>query len=153
MGVNRGRAALDGVQQTPGHKHRAERPPDPACGGHAEGMRYRVDFAPLLSLRRRADLVFTSVKLAVFIDGCFWHSCHVHGTLPKTNATYWLSKLEANEVRDRDTDERLCQAGWTVRRFWEHEPAPDVAALVIAEYRGLVALQSDNASTSRTGND
>ena len=116
-------------------------------------MRYRVDFAPLLSLRRRADLVFTSVKLAVFIDGCFWHSCHVHGTLPKTNATYWLSKLEANEVRDRDTDERLCQAGWTVRRFWEHEPAPDVAALVIAEYRGLVALQSDNASTSRTGND
>ena len=108
---------------------------------HSEGMRYRVDFAPLAGLRRRADVVFTRVKLAVFIDGCFWHSCPIHGTLPVTNAEYWVPKILGNAARDRDTNGRLRRAGWIVRRFWEHEAATDVAAKIVTEYRNLVAEQ------------
>ena len=108
---------------------------------HSEGMSYRVDFAPLAGLRRRADVVFTRVKLAVFIDGCFWHSCPIHGTLPVTNAEYWVPKILGNAARDRDTNGRLRRAGWIVRRFWEHEAATDVAAKIVTEYRNLVAEQ------------
>lgn len=90
------------------------------------GLRYRVDFAPIPG-RRRADLVFTRAKVAVYLDGCFWHSCPNHATIPKANREWWVEKLEANVRRDRDTDQRLAEAGWTVVRVWEHE-APDVAA-------------------------
>ena len=74
---------------------------------HAAGLRYRVAVRPVQSVRRTADLVFTRRHLAVFIDGCFWHSCPEHGTTPKTNADYWREKLERNAFRDRDTDLRL----------------------------------------------
>lgn len=74
---------------------------------HAEGLRYRIDLAPVPGLRRRADIVFTRAKLAVFLDGCFWHACPIHGTQPNTNVHYWNSKLQANVARDRDTDARL----------------------------------------------
>jgi DNA mismatch endonuclease (patch repair protein) len=94
---------------------------------HARGLRYRVDFAPLPGLRRRADVVFTRARVAVFIDGCFWHGCPIHGTAPKRNADYWGPKLAANVARDQDTDRRLADAGWRVLRFWEHE-APRAAA-------------------------
>lgn len=91
---------------------------------HAAGLRYRVDFAPLGG-RRRADIVFTRRRIAVFIDGCFWHGCPAHATLPKRNSGYWLPKLRRNIERDRETDEVLRLAGWCVLRFWEHE-APEV---------------------------
>ncbi|MFF2634392.1 very short patch repair endonuclease [Microbacterium sp. NPDC058021] len=94
---------------------------------HARGLRYRVDFAPLPGLRRRADVVFTRARVAVFIDGCFWHGCPIHGTAPKRNADYWGPKLAANVARDQDTDRRLADAGWRVLRFWEHE-APSAVA-------------------------
>lgn len=94
---------------------------------HSRGLRYRVDFAPVRSIRRRADVAFTRTRIAVFIDGCFWHSCPEHGTSPKKNSDYWGPKLAANVVRDRDTDRRLIGAGWKVLRFWEHEEAADVA--------------------------
>ncbi|TFV81478.1 very short patch repair endonuclease [Microbacterium sp. dk485] len=94
---------------------------------HSRGLRYRVDFAPIPGLRRRADIVFTRARIAVFIDGCFWHGCPIHASAPKRNADYWGPKLAANIDRDRDTDRRLETAGWRVMRFWEHE-APGAAA-------------------------
>lgn len=96
---------------------------------HAMGLRYRVDYAPLGG-RRRADIVFTRRRVAVFIDGCFWHGCPQHATLPRTNSDYWLPKLGRNIERDRETDALLRDAGWMVLRYWEHEPPADVAQAV-----------------------
>jgi DNA mismatch endonuclease (patch repair protein) len=91
------------------------------------GLRYRVDVTPLAGLRRRADLVFPRRRIAVFVDGCFWHSCPTHLVLPKANAEWWRSKLARTAQRDRETDAALQAAGWQVLRIWEHEP-PDLAA-------------------------
>jgi DNA mismatch endonuclease (patch repair protein) len=94
---------------------------------HANGLRFRVDRPVLADRRRRVDIVFGPARVAVFVDGCFWHGCPEHETQPKSNASFWREKLEANRQRDRDTDERLCNAGWAVVRVWEHEDA-DAAA-------------------------
>lgn len=91
------------------------------------GLRYRVDAPPIVGMRRRADLLFLRARVAVFVDGCFWHSCPEHGTAPRANAIWWRDKLKANARRDRDTDQRLAEAGWTSIRVWEHE-APAAAA-------------------------
>ncbi|OZE81293.1 very short patch repair endonuclease [Rhodococcus sp. 15-649-2-2] len=88
---------------------------------HRRGLRYFVDRAPLKGMRRRADLVFPKRKVAVYVDGCFWHSCPVHATKPRNNAQWWADKLAANVARDRDTDEKLLAEGWRVVRIWEHE--------------------------------
>lgn len=88
---------------------------------HARGWRYRVDLRPEPSIRRKADIVFTKGRVAVFIDGCFWHRCTEHGSAPKANAEWWQEKLTGNAARDLDTDDRLTTAGWTVVRVWEHE--------------------------------
>lgn len=88
---------------------------------HARGWRFRVDLAVLPGLRRRADIVFTKRRVVVFVDGCFWHACPLHGTKPKANAEFWAEKLAANRRRDADTDDRLRNAGWLVLRVWEHE--------------------------------
>ncbi|MGJ4844846.1 very short patch repair endonuclease [Leifsonia sp. Le1] len=101
---------------------------------HADGLRYRVDYAPIGG-RRRADIVFTRQKIAVFIDGCFWHGCPAHATRPKTNVDFWAPKLDRNIERDRETTMLLQQAGWTVLRFWEHEVSSDVARAVIEAAR------------------
>ena len=101
---------------------------------HAAGLRYRVDFAPLGG-RRRADIVFTRKRIAVFIDGCYWHGCPQHATFPKRNSDYWLPKLQRNIERDRDTDRLLREAGWIVLRFWEHEGPDDVARRIVAAVR------------------
>jgi DNA mismatch endonuclease (patch repair protein) len=98
---------------------------------HAAGYRYRVDFAPGPDRRRRADIVFTRLRIAVFVDGCFWHSCPIHGTVPKTNADYWVPKLERNRLRDVETNRALEASGWTVIRIWEHESIADASARVI----------------------
>lgn len=95
------------------------------------GLRYRVDVAPVAG-RRRADLVFSRAKVAVYVDGCFWHRCPLHATTPKANRDWWAAKLEANVARDRDSDVRLDGAGWAVVRVWEHEQ-PEAAATRIAE--------------------
>jgi DNA mismatch endonuclease (patch repair protein) len=86
---------------------------------HRLGLRFRVDW-PLPGTRRRADLAFVTARVAVFVDGCFWHGCPVHATWPKANAAWWRAKLAGNVARDRDTDARLRRAGWRVLRFWEH---------------------------------
>ncbi len=87
------------------------------------GFRYRVSVRPLKPFRRTADLVFRPAKVAVFVDGCFWHSCPLHGTVPATNSEYWVPKLARNTERDRGTDQALADAGWLSIRFWEHEDA------------------------------
>lgn len=91
------------------------------------GRRYRVDVRVVPGSRRRADIVFTRLRVAVFVDGCFWHSCPVHATAPKANAEWWSDKLRRNVERDRDTDRLLAEHGWVVVRIWEHED-PIVAA-------------------------
>jgi DNA mismatch endonuclease (patch repair protein) len=94
---------------------------------HALGLRYRVHRQPLPGFRRTADIVFTRTRVAVFVDGCFWHGCPEHATAPKTNADWWATKLARNVERDHETDAQLADAGWCVVRVWEHED-PEVAA-------------------------
>lgn len=94
---------------------------------HRRGLRYRLHRRPIRALRREVDIVFVRARVAVFVDGCFWHGCPTHATWPKTNADFWRTKIEGNRVRDRDTDARLADAGWTVVRVWEHEDAPTSA--------------------------
>lgn len=105
---------------------------------HRAGLRFRVDYT-LTGLRRRADLAFPTERVAVFVDGCFWHGCPEHGTAPKANAAWWRDKIAANVARDRDTVTRLGEAGWLVVRVWEHEAisdsVPRVAAAVEARRR------------------
>lgn len=97
---------------------------------HRRGLRYRVDRSPLPGMRRRADLVFASARVAVFVDGCFWHGCEVHKPLPKTNTGWWTEKLSNNRRRDRDTDRQLQDAGWLSIRVWEHDGVDDAAECV-----------------------
>lgn len=112
---------------------------------HAAGLRYWVDRAPLPGVRRRADLVFARAKVAVFIDGCFWHSCPEHGMIPGKNTEWWREKFEANRRRDADTDERLLEAGWLPARFWEHEDPTAVAGTIAATVsRRLAELTGDS---------
>lgn len=94
---------------------------------HALGLRYRVSAKPLAGLRRTADMVFPTAKVAVFLDGCFWHGCPQHHTVASANAKFWADKVEGNRTRDRDTDERLAQAGWVSVRVWEHEDPVEAA--------------------------
>lgn len=100
---------------------------------HAAGYRYRVNERVPGMSRRTMDIAFTRARVAVLIDGCFWHGCPTHATQPKANAEWWRKKLERNMARDLETTAHLTEAGWTVLRFWEHEPPAAVAEQVAAE--------------------
>lgn len=92
------------------------------------GRRYRIDYPlPLVGVRRRADIAFPSYRLAVLVDGCYWHVCPEHGTDPRTNAPYWSAKLRRNVERDRETDQLAHDTGWRLLRVWEHEHPVDAA--------------------------
>lgn len=95
------------------------------------GLRYRLHRLVVPSVRRRPDVVFGADRVAVFVDGCFWHGCPKHGTTAKRNREFWIEKILSNKLRDADTNMRLRRAGWTVVRVWEHEQ-PARAALRIA---------------------
>jgi DNA mismatch endonuclease (patch repair protein) len=98
---------------------------------HAMGLRYRVHYKPIPTLNRRADIVFTRQRVAVFIDGCFWHGCPEHGAVHfGVHQDYWSEKITRNMARDADTDERLNAQGWSVIRFWQHTPAVRAAETI-----------------------
>jgi DNA mismatch endonuclease (patch repair protein) len=88
---------------------------------HRRGFRFRVDRGVLPDVKRRVDIVFPRERLAVFVDGCYWHGCPAHRTQAKANASFWREKIESNIARDRDTDARLRDRGWEVIRVWEHD--------------------------------
>ena len=94
---------------------------------HRRGIRFRVAARPLPELRRTADLVLRKTRIAVFVDGCYWHGCPEHHTQPATNSEYWADKIAGNISRDAETTDHLQRAGWTVLRFWEHENPEAVA--------------------------
>jgi DNA mismatch endonuclease, patch repair protein len=107
---------------------------------HARGLRYRVHRRPIAGLNRKADVVFTRAKVAVFSDGCFWHGCEEHGRRRhEVNGWYWPDKIARNVARDRDTDQRLTDAGWVVVRVWEHDDPEQAADSVAAIVRQRAA--------------
>jgi DNA mismatch endonuclease (patch repair protein) len=99
---------------------------------HRRGLRFRVNDARLPG---RPDLAFSRARVAVFVDGCFWHRCPEHGTLPRNNRDWWLAKLDRNVARDRCKDVALGALGWTVLHVWEHEPAAAAADRIEAAWR------------------
>lgn len=107
---------------------------------HAMGLRYSVDAKPLEDLPRRADVVFRRARVAVFVDGCFWHGCPDHGTWPKANEQFWRAKILANRARDSDTSARLEARGWLVIRVWEHDDPTEVVRCIAKQVR--IRLQS-----------
>jgi len=111
---------------------------------HRAGHRFRVDLPIRVPGRRpvRPDVVFTRAKVAVFVDGCFWHGCSEHGRSPRTNSTYWTAKIELNQNRDQIQTEVLARLGWVVVRIWEHEDPDAAAADIIAALRRQAARDS-----------
>ncbi len=106
---------------------------------HRRGLRFRVDRRPFAQTLRRADVVFAPARVAVFVDGCFWHSCPDHGSLPKANRAWWEHKLASIRARDADVADEFAEQGWHVVRVWEHEDpeaAADRIAALVQQRRG-----------------
>lgn len=99
---------------------------------HRLGLRFRVSAQPVKHIKRSADLVFASARVAVFVDGCFWHGCPEHYVPSMSNREYWTEKISKNQARDEDTVRRLLDEGWLPIRVWAHED-PQQAAQGIAE--------------------
>jgi DNA mismatch endonuclease (patch repair protein) len=114
---------------------------------HRMGYRFRVD-VPINGSRRKSDIVFAADRVVVYVDGCFWHDCPEHGTVPKQNREWWIDKLAANRTRDADTSEKLVADGWTVLRFWEHED-PQASAAIVGD--AILATRRLARSTVRSG--
>ncbi|MFD0469815.1 very short patch repair endonuclease [Nonomuraea thailandensis] len=102
---------------------------------HRAGLRFRVHRRPVPGLRREADVVFGPARVAVFVDGCYWHGCPEHATWPKTNADFWREKINRNRERDRDTDQKLIDVGWLPIRVWEHEDPAEAAKSIVVVVR------------------
>jgi DNA mismatch endonuclease (patch repair protein) len=128
-------ASSEGVRRS----MRSNRPKDTAhevalrSALHAAGLRFRKHYKPIKGTRCEVDVAFTRLRIAVQLDGCFWHGCPTHASRPATNEAWWAAKLDANTARDRRNDELLRNNGWTVLRFWEHEPMQDILARVRRE--------------------
>lgn len=114
----------------------------------ALGLRYRLQVQLLSKPRRVADIVFRGPKVAVFVDGCFWHGCPLHGSWPKTNAAFWRAKIETNRARDADTDRRLRAIGWEVVRVWSHESAAEAADRIHEAIEPRASRHSDRKPPS-----
>lgn len=114
---------------------------------HALGLRYRLHIPVPGNARRSIDIAFTRSRVAVFVDGCFWHACPEHATWPKDNEAPWRRKLEANVARDRDTDALLHAAGWSVIRVWEHENVEAAAQTIARRVRERVIPRNPRGDT------
>ena len=102
---------------------------------HRRGLRFRTHDPGVAG---RPDIVFTRARLAVFVDGCFWHRCPEHGTQPKNNGAWWAAKLDGNVARDRRQEQQLVDEGWTVVRIWEHEVVGEACDRIEATWRALL---------------
>lgn len=111
---------------------------------HAQGRRFRVVYPVPGNRRRTIDIAFTRARVAVFVDGCFWHGCPEHGTQPRANSDWWTTKLAANKARAEDTDRLLHEAGWRVVRVWEHED-------VVTAVQKVGAALTDRGSAGSAG--
>ena len=121
---------------------------------HAQGYRYRKDYRlELAGTRVRPDIAFTARRVAVFVDGCFWHCCPEHGSQPANNTWYWAPKLVRNVERDRAADSALAAAGWSVVRVWEHESLEAAVAVVVTTLAatGLTGTKSAKTVSPKTG--
>jgi DNA mismatch endonuclease (patch repair protein) len=105
---------------------------------HARGLRFRKH-SPIRAsgIVVRPDITFPVERLAIFVDGCFWHACPDHGTRPRKNSLYWRTKLDRNVVRDRRVDRALSDNGWSVLRLWEHVPPGEAADQIVKELRSI----------------
>lgn len=111
---------------------------------HRRGFRFRKSQRIDLGTRwTKPDAVFPRARVALFVDGCFWHCCPEHGTTPRANSDYWAPKLAGNIARDRDTDRSLAALGWTVVRAWEHDPPELIAERVADAVSSAIAKQPD----------
>ena len=113
---------------------------------HRRGLRYRVHRRPIKGVNREVDIVFGPAKVAVFVDGCFWHACPVHKTIPGSNRDWWKTKLERNRSRDLETDRILRESGWAVIRVWEHEDVHQAATRIqatVRQRRHVTLLESE----------
>jgi len=137
MGIEGSWASSDAARRTMQANRSRDTSPELAVRSrvHAAGLRYLVDRRLPVPRVRRGDLVFPGSRVAVFVDGCFWHGCPQHHSAPRTNAGFWSTKVERNRERDRETDELLLEAGWLPLRAWEHEDPDEVAARVIETVR------------------
>lgn len=149
-------ASSDAAQRTMRGNRRRDSAPELALRRalHAVGLRFRVDLPIRVPDRRpiRPDIVFTRQRVAIFVDGCFWHGCPEHGRRPRTNATYWDAKVAVNQARDREQSDALRRAGWTVIRVWEHE-ALETALPLIGEALAAQAATATGAATSASSTD
>ncbi|KRF12819.1 hypothetical protein ASH02_14950 [Nocardioides sp. Soil796] len=109
---------------------------------YAAGYRYRVNFKVPGSSRRTIDIAFTRQRIAVFVDGCFWHGCPQHFTVPKTRPDFWTAKIAGNRQRDQETTQMLAAAGWIVVRYWEHETSSAMFADLVGRLRGYQSTGS-----------
>lgn len=116
---------------------------------HRLGLRFRIQRRLIPGTSRSVDIVFPRVRLAIFVDGCFWHDCPIHGSRPKSNAEWWERKIRQNVKRDQDTNNRLADLGWRVLRIWEHEDPKDAAQRVLRTYRTLLGDASNPCRSSK----
>ena len=116
---------------------------------HRAGLRFRVDVRPEATLRCKADVVFRSAHVCVFVDGCFWHGCPRHFSVPKTNAAWWREKIADNEARDRRKTVTLAKRGWTVLRFWEHQVQSELKDCVNRVRRAIRRNLSERPAVRR----
>jgi DNA mismatch endonuclease (patch repair protein) len=142
-------ASSPGVRERMQRHPRANTKPELALRRelHQRGLRFRISARPLPSVRRRVDIVFPRIRLAIEIRGCFWHHCPEHGRIPKSNTEWWSRKFARTRARDQDTEARLLDSGWRLLIVWEHDDVADAADRIEA---AVLARRADVKSASRT---
>jgi DNA mismatch endonuclease (patch repair protein) len=115
---------------------------------HRRGLRFRVNYKRLPG---RPDIVFTNARVAVFIDGCFWHACPDHGVLPKNNREWWRTKLGGNVARDREKDSQLNSMGWLAVHVWEHQDPAEAADIIENSWRSRRQATTRRAEKAAKG--